>query len=231
MIIKYKVSFSKALSILKGDIFLLLNRIKTNFLFAVIRGKSSEDAIKIAEMSIEVGIHNIEINYTNPEAGESISYLFGKYEEDEEIIIGAGTVLKKEQAKLAVNSGAKFLVSPHFSAEVNSLCKKKRTLYFPGCMTPTEIVCALDQGVKLFKIFPGGTVGSRFIKDIHGPFPDIDLMPSGGVSIENILEWKKSGACAVGLGSALTEKLDTEGYESVRKVAKDFVRKLKEAKE
>ncbi|EAC3357072.1 bifunctional 2-keto-4-hydroxyglutarate aldolase/2-keto-3-deoxy-6-phosphogluconate aldolase [Listeria monocytogenes] len=207
----------------------MLNKIKQNYLFAVIRGNNEADAFSISEAAISGGIRNIEVAYTTPNASTVISKLSKSYQDKTQVIIGAGTVMTTDIAKEAIKAGAKFLVSPHFSKDIQEVALASEVYYFPGCMTATEIVTALESGVKLVKIFPGGTVGTEFIKNIHGPFPDVDMMPSGGVSLENVLEWKKAGACAVGIGSTLSSDVKTKGYESVTEKARSFVYKIKEA--
>lgn len=126
-------------------------------------------------------------------------------------------------AREAISAGAQFLVSPHFSAAIQEVSKAADNLYFPGCATATEIVTAMQAGCPIIKLFPGGSLGPSFIKDIHGPIPQVDLMPSGGVSIENVAAWKAAGACAVGVGSAMSAKVATEGYGSVTAFARDFM--------
>ena len=124
--------------------------------------------------------------------------------------------------------GAEFLVSPHYDAHIQKVAHDAHIDYFPGCATTTEIVQAMNGGAKIIKLFPGGVLGPSFIKDIHGPIPHVNLMPSGGVSLANIKEWKEKGAVAVGVGSALGAKVATEGYESVTRIAKEFVTELED---
>ena len=174
----------------------VLEQLKQNYIFAVIRGKSSDDAIKISKHSVLGGIKNIEVTYTTPEASKAIA------------------------------AGAEFLVSPHYDAHIQKVAHEAHIDYFPGCATTTEIVQAMNGGAKIIKLFPGGVLGPSFIKDIHDPIPSVNLMPSGGVSLANIKEWKEKGAVAVGVGSALSAKVATEGYESVTRIAKEFVNAL-----
>jgi len=201
----------------------MLRQLKENYFFAVIRGKSVEDAIEISRHAILGGIKNIEITYTTPNASEAIARLSEEFSSDDSVIIGAGTVMTKDLAKEAIAYGAKFLVSPHFSPAIQEVAQAADKLYFPGCATTTEIVSAMEAGCQLIKLFPGGVLGPGFIKDVHGPIPQVDLMPSGGVSVTNVADWKKAGACAVGVGSALAAKVTTQGYESVTEIAKAFV--------
>lgn len=200
-----------------------MKQLKDNYFFAVIRGKSEEDAMNIARYAIKGGIRNIEITFSTPNAASVILKLSDEFSSDDSVVIGAGTVMTVALAQEAIAAGAKFLVSPHFSPEIQEVAKEAENLYFPGCATTTEIVSATEAGCQIIKLFPGGILGPGFIKDIHGPIPEVDLMPSGGVSIDNVAAWKKAGACAVGVGSALASKIETEGYESVTAIAKAFV--------
>ncbi|HEO2883600.1 TPA: bifunctional 4-hydroxy-2-oxoglutarate aldolase/2-dehydro-3-deoxy-phosphogluconate aldolase [Streptococcus agalactiae] len=204
----------------------MLNQLKNNYFFAVIRGKSSEDALEIAKHAILGGIRNIEVTFSTPEASKVIKQLSDDFKNNKKIIVGAGTVMTTELAKDAIDAGAKFLVSPHFDSDIANLANENKVYYFPGCATATEIVVARKYKCQIIKLFPGGVVGPDFIKDIHGPIPDVDLMPSGGVSVSNVAEWRKAGAVSVGVGSALSSKVATEGYDSVTKIAKQFVSAL-----
>lgn len=203
---------------------MLVEQLKENYFFAVIRGKDKEDAKNIARYAIKGGIYNIEITFSTPKADEVIKELIEEFKDDKKVIVGAGTVMNLEHASLAKNAGAKFLVSPHFSEELAKYAVKNNVEYSPGCGTVTEVVNAINAGAKIVKLFPGGTIGKDFIKAIHGPIPDVDLMPSGGVSASNVKEWRDAGACAVGIGSALSAKVSTEGYESVERVANEFIK-------
>lgn len=200
--------------------------LKDNYVFAVIRGKTEEDAYEISKASIKGGIKNIEITFSTPNAANVMKDLIKEYNEDETVVIGAGTVMKVEQAQAAVDAGAKFLVSPHYSEEIAGFSQKNNIHYMPGCGTVTEIVTAMNAGCEMIKIFPGGQLGPSFIKNVHGPIPEVNLMPSGGVSLENIKEWKEFGAASVGVGSALSRDVEEKGYESVTKIANQFISKL-----
>ncbi|WP_029188533.1 bifunctional 4-hydroxy-2-oxoglutarate aldolase/2-dehydro-3-deoxy-phosphogluconate aldolase [Streptococcus suis] len=204
----------------------MLKQLKENYFFAVIRGKDEEDAKEIARHAILGGIRNIEITFSTPNAATVIKELQEEFSDDSSVVIGAGTVMNLKLAQAAINAGASFLVSPHFDKEIQDLAQEAEVFYFPGCATATEIVTASQAGCPIIKLFPGGVLGPGFIKDIHGPIPDVDLMPSGGVSVENVADWKKAGACAVGVGSALASRVQAEGYESVMTIARSFVAAL-----
>ena len=205
---------------------MLVEQLKENYFFAVIRGKDKEDAKNIARYAIKGGIYNIEITFSTPKADEVIKELIEEFKDDKKVIVGAGTVMNLDHAALAKAAGAKFLVSPHFSPEIAKYAVGNDIEYSPGCGTVTEVVNATAAGAKIVKLFPGGTIGKGFIQAIHGPIPEVNLMPSGGVSASNVKEWKEAGACAVGIGSALSAKVATEGYESVTRIAQEFIKAL-----
>ncbi|MBF0778683.1 bifunctional 4-hydroxy-2-oxoglutarate aldolase/2-dehydro-3-deoxy-phosphogluconate aldolase [Streptococcus cuniculi] len=201
----------------------MLQRLKENYFFAVIRGKDQNDALEIARHAILGGIKNIEITFSTPNAAQVIEDLVQEFSDDLAVIVGAGTVMSTDLAQKAIEAGAKFLVSPHFSPAIQELAEQHGVFYFPGCATATEIVAAQAAGCPIIKLFPGGVLGPNFIKDIHGPIPGVQLMPSGGVSIANVAAWKKAGACAVGIGSALASRVAEAGYRSVTEIAQSFV--------
>lgn len=206
----------------------IIETLRENYIFAVIRGESEEDAYEISKAAIAGGIKNIEVTFSTPNAAAVMKDLIEEYAEDDTVVIGAGTVMTTEQAQASYDIGAKFLVSPHFSEEIADFATKHEIDYMPGCATVTEIVRAMDAGCEIIKVFPGGQLGPSFIKNVHGPIPEVNLMPSGGVSLDNIAEWKNAGAVAVGIGSALSSEVSTKGYESVTEISKQFIQALEE---
>lgn len=206
-----------------------LKRVQDLGVVAVVRGKSKEEAIKISEAAIKGGINIIEVTFTTPKAQSVIECLADKYS-DEEAIIGAGTVLDSETARIAILNGAKFIVSPNFKEDIAKLCNRYKVPYMSGCMTINEIVTAMEYGVEIVKLFPGGAYGPSIIKDILGPLPQASIMPTGGVSLDNIDKWINNGCVAVGIGSALYKSAEIGDFDSIEKVAKLFVDKVKEAR-
>ncbi|MGX7777016.1 bifunctional 4-hydroxy-2-oxoglutarate aldolase/2-dehydro-3-deoxy-phosphogluconate aldolase [Streptococcus pluranimalium] len=206
----------------------MLNILKENYFFAVVRGRDENDAKEIARYAIKGGIRNIEITFSTPNAPQVIHDLSNEFIGCEDVVIGAGTVMDADLAKQAIDAGAQFLVSPHFCKSIQEVATLNHRLYFPGCATATEVVRAMEAGCPIIKVFPGGLVGPSFIKDIHGPIPQVELMPSGGVSVKNVAAWKQAGACAVGIGSALAARVSEDGYESVTEIAKEFVKAIGE---
>lgn len=207
----------------------ILSQLKENYLFAVIRGNSAKEATEISEAVYAGGIKNIEVTFTTPQADESIKTLAKKYA-DTDMVVGAGTVMDAITARIAIIAGAEFIVSPNFVPEISTVCNTYAVPYLPGCGTVTEVAGAMATGVEVVKVFPGGILGPAFIKNVHGPIPHIEMMPSGGVSLENMDQWIANGAWAVGIGSALTSELKEKGLGSVKEASAKFVSKYAELK-
>ncbi|VED33784.1 2-dehydro-3-deoxyphosphooctonate aldolase [Staphylococcus warneri] len=203
-----------------------LNRLHDNYLVAVVRGKSKADAIAAVEHMIDGGIYNIEITFTTPQAEEVIQHL-SQHVIDENVVIGAGTVLDSTTVRLAILNGAEYVVSPHFDPEIAKMCNRYAVPYLPGCGSVTEIVQAMETGVDLVKLFPGDLLGANFIKNVHGPIPQIELMPSGGVSLDNLEDWYRKGAFAVGIGSALVKNAKDGKDSVIKENTEKFVGKFK----
>ncbi|MDZ7834073.1 MAG: hypothetical protein U5K84_00670 [Alkalibacterium sp.] len=144
--------------------------------------------------------------------------------------LGAGTVMDAITARLAIIAGAEFIVSPNFVPEISTICNTYAVPYLPGCGTVTEVVNAMATGVEVTKVFPGGILGPAFIKNVHGPIPHVEMMPSGGVSLDNMDQWMANGAWAVGIGSALTKEMEGDDYSKATENAKAFVDKYTELK-
>ena len=181
----------------------VLHQIRRSGIVAVVRGNDSKQACSIVERCLEGGVSCIELTFTVPFAHRVIEDLAKEY--GEQILLGAGTVLDPETARIAILSGAQFVVSPHFNPEVVRLCNRYRIANMAGIMTIGEAVAAMEAGCDLLKLFPGELTGPKFIKAIHGPLPQAELMPTGGVSADNVMEWLQAGAVAVGAGGCLTK--------------------------
>ncbi len=199
----------------------VVERIKDKGIVAVVRAENSEKAFDIVEKCIDGGIDAIELTFSVPFAHHVIEDLAKKY--GDEIVLGAGTVLDSETARIALLSGAQYIVSPHFNPEITKLCNRYRTASMAGVLTITEAVIAMEAGVDVLKLFPGDLSGPRFIKDIKGPLPWVQIMPTGGVDADNVAEWIKAGAVAVGAGSCLTKGDITAN-------AKAFIENIKKAR-
>jgi len=207
----------------------ILKRIQDCGVVAVVRAESAEKAVKIADACVKAGIAAIEITYTVPGASDVISELSKVYAGGE-IIIGAGTVLDPETARAAILAGAQYVVSPSFNPETVRLCNRYQVACMPGAMTIKEVVDVMESGADIVKIFPGELYGPKIIKAIKGPIPQAVLMPTGGVSLDNVHEWIQAGCVAVGVGGALTAGAAKGDYESIVEIGKQFVEKVKAAR-
>ncbi len=196
---------------------------------AVVRAETKEQAIEISNACIQGGVTAIEVTFTVPKALEVIQGLADALD-SKKLILGAGTVLDSETARLAILSGAQYIVSPSFDAETAKLCNRYQIPYMPGCLTITEMIHAMESGVEILKLFPGSAFGPSYVKAIKGPLPQANIMPTGGVSLDNVQEWIKSGVVAVGVGSELTGPAKKGDYEQVTKLAEQFVSAVRKAR-
>ena len=178
---------------------MILDELKASGIVAVVRGKSHEEARGYMEACLKGGIKSLELTYTIPNVCELIK----EYSSHAEALIGVGSVLNGKMASDAIEAGAKYVVSPGYSEEVNKVCKEMNVLYLPGCMTVSEIMKAMDAGNKMIKLFPGDVFGAKYVKAIKAPIPNVEIMPTGGVSVDNIEEWFANGVSCVGVGSSL----------------------------
>ncbi len=201
----------------------ILKKITDIGIVAVIRSETIEEGIRISKACVEGGIPAIEVTYTVPGATEVIKALKEQFT-SEELVIGAGTVLDAATARIAILAGSEFIVSPAFDKETAKLCNLYQVPYMPGCMTITEITKAMQYGADIVKLFPGSAFGPSFVKAVKAPLPQANIMPTGGVSLENIDEWFKNGVIAVGAGG----KLASGSSEDIIATAKAFVEKIKE---
>ncbi len=207
----------------------IITRICETGLVAVVRAENEDVALRVTEACLEGGVPAIEITFTVPGAHKVIETLAKRFSE-EQIILGAGTVLDPETARIAILSGAKYVVSPSLNTETVKLCNRYRIACMPGAMTIREVVECLEVGADIVKIFPGELFGPQIIKSIKGPVPQAELMPTGGVTTDNAAEWIKAGAVALGAGSSLTAGAKTGDYKRITETAKVFINKIKEAR-
>jgi 2-dehydro-3-deoxyphosphogluconate aldolase / (4S)-4-hydroxy-2-oxoglutarate aldolase len=206
----------------------VLRRIIDSGLVAVIRAEDPSQAARIADACALGGITALEITFTVPGAAEVIAHLAKKC--SEEILLGAGTVLDPETARIAILAGAQFVVSPAVNVETARLCNRYQVPYMPGAATIGEVIEAMECGADIVKVFPGEILGPTFVKAVKGPLPQAQLMPTGGVSLENVSLWIKAGSVAIGVGGNLTAGAKTGDFDSITRLAKRFVEKIKEAR-
>ena len=206
----------------------ILKKITDSGLVVVVRAENPDEAKKIADACLKGGAAAIEITYTVPGATRVIEELARYYAG--EIIIGAGTVLDPETARISMLAGAQYIVSPCLELETMKMCNRYQVPYMPGVMTVEGIVKAMEYGADILKVFPGEAFGPKIIKALKGPLPQANMMPTGGVSIDNVGEWIKAGAVAVGVGGNLTAGAKTGDFASITRLAAEFVEKIKEAR-
>jgi 2-dehydro-3-deoxyphosphogluconate aldolase / (4S)-4-hydroxy-2-oxoglutarate aldolase len=207
----------------------VLKKITDVGVVAVIRAETSKQAIDIAKACIQGGLPAIEVTFTVPFAHQVIEDLVKAIPKDK-LLIGAGTVLDSETARIAILAGAQYIVSPGFDLKTAQLCNRYQIPYMPGCLTITEMITAMEAGCDVVKLFPGSAFGPSYVKAVKGPLPQINIMPTGGVSLDNVKEWVSNGVVAVGVGSELTGPAKKGDYESVTQNAKAFVNAVKDAR-
>ncbi|MFC3745408.1 bifunctional 2-keto-4-hydroxyglutarate aldolase/2-keto-3-deoxy-6-phosphogluconate aldolase [Paenibacillus sp. GCM10012306] len=195
---------------------------------AVIRGDHPEGAYKMSAACIEGGLNNIEVTFTTPSADVVIKRLAEEY--GDRAVIGAGTVLDPLTARIAILAGAEFVVSPSFEEETAKMCNLYSIPYMPGCMTLNEMKEALKLGADVLKLFPGSAFGPDYIKAVKGPMPYVNIMPTGGVDLNNMDKWINGGSLAVGIGGNLTAPAKEGRYDLVTELAAQYVAKFKEIK-
>ena len=181
--------------------------LKKQGVVAVIRGTSYEEGHQTATACIKGNLKAIEIAYTNNNADMIIKQLSSDYQNNNTVLIGAGTVLDAPTAKNAIMAGAKYIVSP----------------YIPGCMTIKEIITAMEYGCEIIKLFPGSAFGPNYINAIKGPLPYVSLMVTGGVNLNNAAEWFNAGIDAIGIGGELNKLAAKGQFETIKEIAQKYV--------
>ncbi len=207
-----------------------LSRVLNSGIVAVIRSTSSEQLVEVARALYEGGVDVLEVTFTVPRALEIIAAV--RKALGDKVLLGAGTVLDPETARAAFLAGAEFLVSPTVNLDVIRLGNRYDKLVMPGALTPTEILTAWEAGAQIIKVFPADIGGPDYLKTLHGPLPQVRLLPTGGVNLSTIADFLKAGACAVGLGGALVESKAVESGDMARitSLAQQYVAAVKQAR-
>ena len=206
----------------------VLNRIIDTGLIAIIRADVADHAARIAEACAKGGVGVLEITFTVPGAAKVIEALSKEYQN--EMIVGAGTVLDPETARIAILAGAQFVVSPAINADTARLCNRYQLPYMPGTSTVKEIIEAMELGAEIIKIFPSEGLGPGFVKAVRSPLPQAQLMPTGGVSLANVADWIKAGCVAVGVSGHLTGIGTAIESKAITDAAKQFLTKIRKAR-
>jgi 2-dehydro-3-deoxyphosphogluconate aldolase/(4S)-4-hydroxy-2-oxoglutarate aldolase len=197
-------------------------------LIAVIRTATADQAERIAEACGRAGVKALEITFTVPRAASVLEVLRRQFD-GSDVVVGAGTVLDAETARIALLSGAEFVVSPILDSAAARMCNRYQTPYLPGVGTTTEVAKALAAGADLIKVFPGEVLGPAFIKAVKGPLPQAVLIPTGGVTIDNVKDWIRAGAAALGVGGNLIGQAPDDS-NAVARNAKAFLDRIAEAR-
>lgn len=210
----------------------VIDEIKKSKLIVIARGLTKQELLDTAQAMYEGGVKFIEVTFSaknNPTAEETanmIKALCEKYEG--KMFIGAGTVLTKKQAKLAIDAGAQYIISPNVDKKVIRYTNKRGAVSIPGAFTPTESVTAHNWGADFIKIFPGGAVKSSYVKDLKAPLSHIDFLAVGGVTVDNVGEFFKNGASGIGVGSGIIDvkAVKAGDWEKVTSLAKAFTSQI-----
>jgi 2-dehydro-3-deoxyphosphogluconate aldolase/(4S)-4-hydroxy-2-oxoglutarate aldolase len=197
----------------------------------VIRAESADAAIAVVEALIEAGLVVAEITMTVPRAIEAIASVAKRFEN--KVLVGAGTVTDAETVRRAVGAGAEFIVSPCLVPAVIEAARGADVAVLPGALTPTEVFEAFRQGADMVKVFPAQNVGgAAYLRALRGPFPNIPLVPTGGVTLDNVAEMFSAGAAAVGVGSEMISKdaLARRDYPAIGAIATRFLAAVRQAR-
>lgn len=200
-----------------------MSRISDQGLIAVIRGPSAELTKKMVEALVEGGVHGIEITYTTPNAADVVRELRQAY--GGEILLGMGTLTAPAHASEALEAGASFIVSPHTEESLAAAMRETDLVIMMGALTPSEMMRSLRIGSDVVKLFPGSLFGPDYLHALRGPFPDLPVMPTGGVDLDNLAAWFEAGAFAVGAGSSLCPRSWAEQgrFKDISRRAEEFM--------
>lgn len=208
----------------------VIRRIRTSGLIAILRHTDAQKAIETAQALHAAGVDVVEVTLNTQGALEMVRTLIDHFRD--RLVIGAGTVLSTEAAQEAIAAGARLIVSPHLDEAIVRLAVAREIAVIPGAFTPTEIYRAWTSGGSLVKVFPAGSVGPRYIRDLLAPLDQVPLVPTGGVNLENAADFIKAGAAALGLGSALVDpRLVKEGrFDQISETARAFLATIRTAR-
>ncbi|GAA0518960.1 2-dehydro-3-deoxyphosphogluconate aldolase / (4S)-4-hydroxy-2-oxoglutarate aldolase [Halorubrum aquaticum] len=208
-----------------------LSRIVDSGVVAVLRGVPADQLIGIAEALHAGGVTAVEITADTPEVADLIGDVAGSFDDDE-VVVGTGTVLDSETARTTLMAGAEFVVSPSLHEDVIETCNRYGAVSAPGVMTPTEAVRGYEAGADFVKVFPAKTVGPAHVGAMKGPLGQIPMMPTGGVGPDNAADFIDAGAFAVGAGGALVDydAAARADYEAITETAREFTRIVEEAR-
>ena len=208
----------------------IIQKIRDIGVIPVVRASSPEEAVQVVEAIMAGGLPVLEITMTVPGAVQVIKELVKRFDD---AIVGAGTVLDAEAARACIDAGAQFIVSPALNLDTIACCRKLDVAVMPGALTPTEVVSAWNAGADLVKVFPAGALGgASYIKSLKAPLPQIELVPTGGVTLANAGAFIEAGAAAVGVGADLvdTKAIRAGQPEKITQAARAFIEAVSNAR-
>ena len=207
-----------------------LDRIVDSGIVAVIRANRGDLLADVAEALLAGGVQVMEVTFTVPGAVRVLEQVADRM--GDRVLLGAGTVLDSETARVALLAGAEFIVSPSTNLDVIQLCRRYDKVVMPGALTPTEIVTAWEAGADIVKIFPADVGGPSYLKAVRAPLPQVRLLPTGGVNLDTAASFLRAGACALGVGGSLVESAAVESGDlhRIESLARQFVDVVKETR-
>ncbi len=207
-----------------------LARVLNSGIVAVVRAASGELLADVAEALVAGGVDVLEITFTVPHTTRVLEKVADRL--GDKVLLGAGTVLDTETARAALLAGAEYLVSPTVNLDVIAMCKRYGKLVMPGALTPTEILSAWQAGADIVKVFPSEITGPKYLKAVHGPLPQIRLMPTGGVNLETAAAFLKAGACSLGIGGSLVDPqaIASGDLAKIESLAKQYVKIVRDTR-
>ncbi len=212
------------------DKYRQLQRIHQSGLVAILRSPEPDPLADVCQALASGGVEVIEITFTVPQAHRVLEQVARRI--GSQVLLGAGTVLDATTARVALLSGAEFLVSPHLDPDVLEVAQTYGAVCMPGAMTPTEVFQAWKQGADVVKVFPADVVGPGFLKALRGPLPQVRLLPTGGINLETGPKFLQAGAFALGVGSSLVtaEMVRQRRWDQVEAQARAFVQMVQQAR-
>ena len=205
-------------------------RVVSSGIVGIIRAPDGKQLVDVAQALVAGGVDVLEVTFTVPQAHrvlEQVADALG-----DKVLLGAGTVLDTETCRTAILAGAEFIVSPGTNVDVIRMCKRYSKLSLPGALTPTEVITAWEHGADFVKVFPCDVLGPAHIRALRGPFPQVRMIPTGGVTLETAADFLKAGAAALGIGSALVEPkaIAMRDFARIESLAKQYVKIVADAR-
>jgi 2-dehydro-3-deoxyphosphogluconate aldolase/(4S)-4-hydroxy-2-oxoglutarate aldolase len=187
-----------------------------------VRADRAADAVRVVGALLDGGVRAIELTFTTPGAAEALAEARRVY--GDRVLLGAGTIREPSQVAQAVQAGAQYLVTPHLRCDLLNAMVATGLPCLPGVLTPSEVAAALEQGAEAVKLFPASTVGTDYLEALRGPFPGLQVVPTGGITLENLGEWLQAGALAVGVGGELCSRrlMQAGDWEEITRRAQQF---------